>query len=203
MHYKNQTDEALVEKYNQGEEMALLEVINRYRSIVLAISRSYFLAGGDQDDLAQEGMVGLYKACRSYTKEQGASFSTFARMCIKRSICDAIKIANRKKFHMLNDSLTHSGAVSSGFGDDGEEDDLILIIPSTELGPDEKLIEEEKLVEIKTDIKNKLSNFELKVLKYFLKGLTYIEIAEKLGANPKSVDNALTRLKSKLAYLKK
>lgn len=203
MHYKNQTDEALVEKYNQGEEMALLEVINRYRSIVLAISRSYFLAGGDQDDLAQEGMVGLYKACRSYTKEQGASFSTFARMCIKRSICDAIKIANRKKFHMLNDSLTYSGTVSSGLGEDNEEDDLILIIPSTELGPDEKLIEEEKLVEIKTDIKNKLSNFELKVLKYFLKGLTYIEIAEKLGANPKSVDNALTRLKSKLAYLKK
>lgn len=203
MDYKNQTDENLVEKCKKGDEVALEEIINRYRSIVLAISRSYFLAGGDQDDLVQEGVLGLYKACLSYTKEQGASFSTFARMCIKRKICDAIKIANRKKFHMLNDSLTHSSSTNFALGDDGEEEELILIIPSTELGPDEKLIEEEKLVEIKADIKNKLSSLELKVLKHFLKGLTYIEIAEKLGANPKSVDNALTRIKSKLAHLKK
>ena len=203
MNYNNQTDEELVEKCKQGNEFALVEIITRYRSLVLAISRRYFLAGGDDDDLAQEGTIGLYKACLSYTSDKGASFSTFARMCIKRQIQSAIKIANRKKFHMLNESLTFSALGTAPHSEESEDEELILIIPSTELGPDEKLIEEEKLIEIKKDIKQKLSDSEYQILELYLKGLKYVEIAESLGVNNKKVDNALTSIKRKLSHLKK
>lgn len=203
MDYKKQTDEELVEMFQLGDSVAFEEILKRYRPIMLAISRKYFLAGGDDDDLEQESMIGLYKSSLTYTKEKGASFSTFARMCIKSRIQSAIKIANRKKFHMLNESLIFSALGSAPHSEESEDEELILIIPSTELGPDEKLIEAEKLVEIKKDIKEKLSSFEYQTLELYLKGLTYIEIAKNLDENPKKIDNALTRIKSKLAYLKK
>ena len=203
MEYKKLDDEKLVELSKAGDEEALDFLLSRFKPLALSISRSYFLVGGEQEDVMQEAMIGLYKACLGYHAGMGASFATFARKCITRNVQTAVKIANRKKNQLLNSSYNLSPQGEVVFGEEEDDEELCLVIPSKQLLPEEALIEEEKILEIKADIIKKLSNFELVVFKHYLKGLTYIEIAEKLKTQPKAIDNALSRIKTKLAYLKR
>ena len=203
MDYKILADEKLVELAKTGDENALDFLLARFKPLALSVSRSYFLVGGEQDDVMQEAMIGLYKACLGYHEDMGASFATFARKCITRNVQTAVKVANRKKNQLLNNSYNLSPQGEVIFGDEAEDEELCLIIPANQLLPDEALIEEEKILEIKKDIVKRLSNFELIVFKNYLKGLSYIEIAEKLKTQPKVIDNALNRIKNKLAYLKR
>ncbi len=199
---KNLTDEELIDLAKNGDELALDFLLDRYKLLASKIARSYFLIGAEYEDLLQEAMIGLYKAYMSYDKTNKASFSTFATTCITRNVQTAVKTANRKKNQILNSSisLTNQG----GLRKQGDEDeDITLIIPSTSLTPDEKLIESETLKSIKEKIKQCLSKFELDVLVLYLQGYSYTQIAQKLNLTNKSIDNALSRIRHKLSFLKK
>lgn len=192
------TDENLALKAQEHDYESEIELFTRYKNNINRISRSFFLVGGDTEDLIQEGMIGLYKAIKYYTADKNASFSTFANLCIKRQIQTAVKMATSHKNKIL------SSAIPIAEEETNEEDDehLGLVIPSSAPNPDDSLISKETINEIKLQIKEKLSVLELKILSQYLAGKSYNEISEKLDLNKKSVDNALSRIKSKLSFLK-
>ncbi len=183
------TDEQLAQMVKQGDEMAMEELFARYKQVLTVTCRNFFLFGSEPEDLMQEAMLGLYKACLSYNP-QVASFSTFANICIKRKVLDAIKIANSQKNKMLTDSISITT----------DEEDNIL---SYEGNPDQQVVDSENFNELKQEIFCKLSDFELIVLKYYIQGLSYSQIATRLNKSPKSIDNALSRIKQKLQPLNK
>lgn len=199
---KNLSDELLIEKARTGNEVALDILMNRYKHLASKIARSYFLVGAENEDLLQEAMIGLYKAYLSYDKTKGASFSTLANLCITRNVQTAVKTYNTKKNQVLSQSISLSSSGSIKVHNEDNDEDIHIVIPSSALAPDEKLIESEKIKVIKEQIKNSLSKKELSVLLYFLKGLSYIQIANKLNMTTKAVDNALARVRGKLSFLK-
>lgn len=180
-------DNELIKKAKAGDSIALDALMSRYKSLASKIARNYFLIGGDYDDLVQEAMIGLYKAYTSYDTSSKTSFSTFAHMCITRNVQSAIKIANRKKNAILNQSVDILK----------QSDTLVSPNPS----PDEKLIQNENIESIKQNIQGSLSKFEQQVLSMFLKGYSYKDIATKLSVTNKSIDNALSRIRKKLSFL--
>ena len=197
---ENLTDNQLILLAKNGDENALDFLMKKYKKLASKLSRSYFLVGAESEDLLQEAMIGLYKAYVSYDINSKASFATFARMCIVRNIQTAVKTANRRKNQILNQSVSLSNGINDYSEDDDEE--MNLVIPSTSPTPDEVVVENENLEQIKKEIISKLSNFELKVLSLYLKGYTYTQIAQKMDLSNKSIDNALTRIKHKLNGLK-
>lgn len=194
------TDEELVKEMKSGEVGAEEELFSRFKPMVSSVARSYFLLGSELDDLIQEGMIGLYKACQNYSQNSSASFKTFAYLCIKRQIQSAVKHANRQKNKILNSyvSLDSQGGYKTGEG----EEEALLILSSSILTPDDEMIEKENYEEILDKIKRALSPLELKVLTLYLKGNSYQNISKVVGKNTKSVDNSLHRIKNKLEFLK-
>ncbi len=198
-------DSELIEKAKNGDELALEDLLTKYKPLAIKLARRYFLAGQDNDDLYQEAMIGLFKAYQGY-KKMNSDFKSFASLCINRQILSAIKTANRQKNKALNNyvSLNNQGGYDIKKEDQDDSDDVLyFIIPSTEQLPDDKLISKEELETIKKEIINNLSNFEKNVLSLYLKGLSYKQMAVKLNKKEKSIENSLTRIKSKLFYLKK
>ena len=193
------TDESLAFKAQENDYESEIELFSRYKNIINKISRSFFLVGGDTEDLIQEGMIGLYKAIKYYSNDKNASFSTFASLCIKRQIQNAIKHAGSKKNMTLSSALPLAEVLN--IDEDGDTG-IGLVLPSRELTPDAEMISQENMKEIKKQIQKNLSALELKILSQYLAGKNYSEIAEKLEINKKSVDNALSRIKSKLSFLK-
>lgn len=192
------SDEILSKKAQAGDENALNILLSKYKSLVNKIARSYFLSGGDLEDLIQEGMIGLYKAIIHFKDDKNALFKTFANTCIKHQIQSAIKIASSEKNKVLSSALP----IIEQFQDDDEEGDIEILIPSLLPSPDDKLLEKERLEEIKKQIKNNLSDMEWKVFCLYLKGYSYNEISSLTYLNKKSIDNALSRIKNKLSFLK-
>ena len=199
---ENIQDDKLIEDARKGDKESLNLLMDKYTQLASKIARSYFLIGADYEDLLQDAMIGLFNAYNNYIIGSSASFSTFARMCIERNIQSEVKKANSKKNQILSGavSLTNQGEIILNEDDDGE---INIVIPSNALSPDQKLEQRESLKQIKEQIISSLSKFELKVLILFLQGYKYTQIAQKLGLNSKSVDNALSRIKNKLSYLKK
>lgn len=199
--YYNLTDEEILELYKQGKEDALDFLLNKYKSLASKVSRSYFLIGAESEDILQEAMLGLYSACRNFQKGN-TSFKTFATLCITRAVQSAVKMANRQKNKLLNESysLTNQGTVVFDEKDQ-DGDDVCLYIPSNNLDPEDALLAHEREQEIEKIIEENLSKKEKSVLNLYLKGLTYAEIANALGETTKSVDNAISRTKKKLEEL--
>ena len=193
------TDEELVFLAQNGDTNCELEIFARYKNLLRKVCRSYFLIGGDIEDLTQEGMIGLYKAIKGYTKSKNTSFASFAGLCVKRQVQTAIKKASSQKNLILSTAIPLTG--QSKF-DDEEEENFEIIIPSNDPLPDEVLISEESLNEIKDSIRKKLSALELKVLSKYLHGKSYKDIAKETSLTEKSIDNALSRIKKKLSFLK-
>lgn len=193
------TDENLAIKAQENDYESELELFARYKNTINKISRSFFLVGGDTEDLIQEGMIGLYKAIKYFSSNKNATFSTFASLCIKRQIQNAIKHAGSKKSSPLSSALPLAEVINL---DEDEDTGVGLILPSRELLPDAQMISEENMKEIKAQIKKNLSPLEFKILTKYLAGNNYTEIADMLGTNKKSVDNALSRIKTKLSFLK-
>lgn len=190
------SDEELVCKAKLGDENAENELLERYKGLVVKIARSYFILGGEMEDIVQEGMIGLYKALKGYDKKKNASFKTFATMCIKHQIQSAIKVANAKK----NSPLSNSVSLQS-FSENSDDDDFLPVNLIFQVSPDEKIINKEDYRNLLENIKKMLSEKELQVLKYYLKGYTYKEISNILGTSEKSIDNSLSRIKSKIKKL--
>lgn len=187
------TDEELIEKIKLGDETAENQIFERYKDLVTKISRGYFIVGGDIEDLIQEGMIGLYKAVKGYNSQKEASFKTFAVLCIKHQIQSAIKKALAEKNKPL------SSAVSlQSFDKTSENMDYLPLELVLEITPAERAIDKENFFALKQSIKNCLSTLEIKILNQYLQGYSYKEIATHLNISQKSIDNALTRIKSKL-----
>ncbi|WP_345947252.1 RNA polymerase sporulation sigma factor SigH [Natroniella acetigena] len=195
--YDNMTDDEIVECAQNGNALALEYLICKYKNFVKAKARSYFLIGGDREDIIQEGMIGLYKAIRDYKVERLASFPAFAELCITRQIITAIKTATRQKHQPLNSYISLNKPLYSE--DSGRT--LLDILKGSKLSNPERLfITNETYQMLETNIKKILSDLELSVLIEYLKGRSYQEIAKTLDRHVKSVDNALQRIKKKLEH---
>jgi len=193
------TDEELILKAQQGQTEAVNTLLTKYKSIVNKISRSYFLIGGDMEDIVQEGMIGLYKAIINFHSDKHASFKTFAATCIKHQIQNAIKVASSEKNMILSSALP----IAEQIKQDDDEEELEILVPSSLPSPDDKVLEREKINELKKAVSKALSPLEKKILSLYLRGYNYSEIAQIGDLNKKSIDNGLSRIKSKLSFLKK
>lgn len=196
--YRDLTDDEVVEMAQQGNALAIEYLIKKYKNFVKARSNSYFLIGADSDDLIQEGMIGLYKAIRDYKKEELASFFSFAELCITRQMITAIKTATRQKHQPLNSYVSLDKPI---FHADSNRTLLDVLEGSKLDNPEKLVVSDEVYAMLETNIKNMLSELELKVLQEYLKGRSYQEIADNLERHVKSVDNALQRVKKKLEQL--
>lgn len=193
------TEDNLINLAKNGDEQAQETIFNSYKQLVSYVARHYFLIGGDQDDLIQEGMIGLYKAISSYDANKNANFSAYAKTLIERQVINAIKSDSALKHHVLNQSFALN---NQGFIKYDEDEECAFLVPSNKETPENIVLSSEETKDIATKIVKVLSEYELKVLKLYLKGLSYNDIAVKIGATPKSVDNALNRIKTKLQFLK-
>ena len=192
-------DEELIRRSREGDEAASSELMSRYKAVVRNRASSYFMAGADQEDLIQEGMIGVFKAIRDYDEKKGASFRTFAELCIQRQIISAVKGASRMKHAPLNESVSLNRPVSDG--DDGAGPLEELLADEIDTNPEKMLLLREDMSYISQNIDDILSTLELQVWKMYVNGCSYREIAEKLDKTSKGVDSAIQRAKKKLAEI--
>lgn len=190
------TDEDLIARFRTGDAAALDLLLDRYRRFARSKARAYYLVGADQDDLAQEGMIGVYKAVRDFRPGFGPSFRAFAELCVTRQIISAIKAATRYKHGPLNGYVSFSREVPGL--DDGERSLLDRLPTRTGPDPADLVISTERLRSLQRHLQACLSDLEAEVLRLYVDGKSYSEIAEMLSRQVKSIDNALQRIKRKL-----
>ena len=194
--YQNLTDEQIIEQIKQGDEEALSYILEKYKNLVNIKVSKYFMVGAEKEDVVQEGMIGLFKAIKSYNSEKQNSFKSFANICIERQLITTIKSSNRQKHIPLNSYLSLNTAAY-----DNNEDDSVELIDTfnsnTIEDPLETIMKQEYYNEVETAVNKNLSKFEKQVLDRYLKGESYVKIAEKLDSPVKSIDNAIQRIRKK------
>ncbi len=189
------TDEILCCNAASGDRIAEEALVMRYNRLVRICARPFFLAGGDSEDLIQEGMVGLLNAIREFDPMKGAAFRTYAETCIRNRIRSAIRAASRDKHTPLNHSVSFETPLL-----DGNTDSFPFLSPQgAGPNPEDVLISREEQEERLGTLKGQLSGFEAKILRLYLQGLSYVEIAEQANRSPKAVDNAVQRIRRKVA----
>lgn len=193
--YTAMMDEEVCEYARMGDTKALEFLIDKYRNLVRAKARTYFLIGADREDIVQEGMIGLYKAIRDFREDKLSSFRAFAELCITRQIITAIKTATRQKHIPLNSYVSLNKPM---FDEESDRTLIDMITLNSFNDPEELMISREDFLAIEEKMTKILSRLEWTVLTLFLRGRTYIEIADDLHRDIKSIDNALQRLKRKL-----
>ncbi|HIZ66646.1 MAG TPA: sigma-70 family RNA polymerase sigma factor [Candidatus Blautia pullicola] len=190
--YEKFSDEELLTGLHQGQKELEEYLMDKYKGMVLKKARAMFLIGGEKEDLIQEGMIGLFKAVRDYRPQKNASFSTFANLCVERQMYKAIEMSARQKHKPLNSYISLS-----------EEDSPLKDTEDVlQQNPETIVIGRENASHLMEHIKEALSSFENQVLEAYLKGMDYVQIAELMGKSPKSIDNALQRIRNKLQSLK-
>ncbi len=198
--YEQMTDEQLIDTLRNGEKEVVEYILRKYKSLVRSKAKEMYLPGGELDDLIQEGMIGLHKAVESYDKNQGASFKTFAEICISAQLSTAIKASTRQKHIPLNSYVSLYEE-----RDDEKEDAQSPLIDTiqTEKGqnPEDLFLDKEYLQGISGEMDCLLSALEKKVLYLHLLGTDYQTIAKLLDKTPKSIDNALQRVKQKMSMI--
>ena len=198
--YEMLTDENLIEELRGGDSAITDFIMNKYKPMVRKKARAMFLLGGENEDLIQEGMIGLFKAVRDYDCGRDASFYTFADLCISRQMYTAVQASKRLKHSPLNSYV--SLYERSSEGTDNEEKNLIEALAArTQMSPEELFLDKERVEDLERAIETELSSFEKQVLDLYLTGMSYTQIAKVLGRDEKSTDNALQRLKSKIRKL--
>ena len=185
--YSGYTDEELLELLNGGQEDVMDYLIDKYKSMVRKKARVLYLMGGDQDDLIQEGMIGLFKAVRDYRKDKDASFYTFAQLCVDRQLYNAVQSSNRQKHRPLNSYISLNSQ-------EGENE----LRSFQQNSPESIVIDREDAQTTEQKIREQLSEFENQVLEKYLNGENYLQIADAMDRSPKSIDNALQRIRSKV-----
>ena len=183
MDYKGLTDEEMVDLYQNGNEGVMDYILNKYKNMVRGKASSMFIIGGERDDLIQEGMIGLFKAVKGYDMSGESSFATFAQLCVSRQMYTAIQSAGRQKHNPLN---TYISIYEEDFQKEGG------------VNPEDAFLDNERVEVIEEQIDKVLSNLEKQVLELKVAGLDYQEIAGILGKTPKSMDNAIQRIKMKI-----
>ena len=194
--YGNYTDEQIVSLIKQGDEKALSYLLEKYKNLVNIKVGKYFIIGAEREDIMQEGMIGLFKAIKSFNPEKQNTFKSFANICIERQLITAIKSSNRQKNIPLNSYLSLNTAAY----DNNEEDSVELIDTfDSKLieDPLETVMKQEYYEKIQNAVNKNLSKFEKQVLDRFVKGESYQIIAQRLDSPVKSVDNAIQRIRKK------
>ena len=197
--YTLMTDEKLIENIKQQDQKALDCLIERYNDVVSMKANRFFMVGAEKEDMVQEGMIGLYKAVKSFNTEKQNSFKTFANMCIERQLITAVKNSNRQKHIPLNSSISLNAAA---YDDNEDMDKMDVLDVKTLNDPSDIIADREYFENIENKIKENLSDFELQVLYEYEKGKSYAAIAEKLNAKIKSVDTAIQRIRKKANKIK-
>ncbi|MCF0145362.1 MAG: sigma-70 family RNA polymerase sigma factor [Eubacterium sp.] len=187
MDYAEKTDEELALLSQKGDEGAEEYLLEKFKALVRIRARELFLAGGEQEDLLQEGMLGLFKAIRHYDPDKEASFQTFARLLVSRQIYNAIAVSQRQKNQALNQSVS--------------VDDLDECMRGTAESPENIVLGLENARELRQKIDEALSPLEKEVLEQYLDGVDYLQIASDMKRTPKSIDNALQRIRAKVSRL--
>ena len=193
MEYAVLDDDRLQQLAMSGDREAEEALAERYLRLVRACARPLFLAGGDSEDLIQEGTFGLLSAIRRYSPEDGTSFKTFAEHCVRMRLLSAIKSASRLKHIPLNDGIS----LEELSEDPGA--DIAALPESFRQNPERLILAKESREELSAAFSRCLSRFEVKVLNLYLEGLSYREIADRLCKDAKSIDNAVQRIRRKLA----
>ncbi len=188
-------DEVLAELARSGNDLALDTLLQRYRNHARAKARVYFLAGADREDIVQEGLIGLFKAIRDFRPDKNSSFRAFAELCMTRQLITAIKTASRQKHVPLN-TYVSIGRPVGGTGDERSLEEEI--VGREVLDPADLVVSAEEIAGIRESLARMLSSLESDVLKMYMDGQSYQEIADSLGRHVKSIDNALQRIKKKL-----
>ncbi len=192
--YEKETDEVLVEKIKQGDKSAQTCLFERYKDIVNLKANKFYIIGAEKEDMAQEGLIGLYKAIKSFDPEKQNSFKTFANLCIERQLITAIKSSNRQKNIPLNSSFSLNLSAY-----DESDDTTVLDILDTKTAEDplDTITKKEYLQFVENKIDESLSSFEKQVLDRYIQGESYNDIASNLETPIKSVDNAIQRIRKK------
>ncbi len=199
--YEKFEDNRLVALAQNGDGLAMETILMRYKKMVKRKASRLFIAGGDYEDVIQEGMIGLFKAVRNYKEEKGVAFSSFAVYCVLAQITDAVRTASRNKHTALNLSISLQGLAMQ------EEEDpfnlLDVYIDLSKANPEQLVISKEEYESLTIFIHQELTKNERDALLLFIAGFSYAEIAEKLKRSLKSVDNAIQRSREKFEIFKK
>lgn len=197
MHEKfmDMEDAQIVALAQSGDSNASEYILNKYKNLVRSKAHAYFIMGAEAEDLLQEGMIGLFKAIRDYNCEKNDSFYAFAAMCVRRQLISALKRATRQKHIPLNSYVS----LNKSIYDEENERPLMDVLSARGVSnPEQLMIAQQEFEFINAKIENSLSDFERAVLKEYLTGKSYSEIASSMDTQTKSVDNALQRVKTKL-----
>jgi RNA polymerase sporulation-specific sigma factor len=194
-YYDSLTDEQIIHRVRGGDMDAQDFLLNKYKNLVRAKARSYFLVGADREDIIQEGMIGLYKAIRDFDPERLSSFHAFADLCVTRQMITAVKTATRQKHIPLNSYISLNKPV---YKEDEQRTLQDIVSYSWEQDPEELLISMESRRNIQARIEDSLSALEREVLNNYLQDKSYQQIAEEMQRHVKCIDNALQRVKKKL-----
>ena len=193
--YENYSDEELIFALREKNETEIMDyLLNKYKNLVKKKAKVLFLIGGDTDDLIQEGMIGLFKAIRDYDKEKDSSFFHFAQICISRQMYTAMEASNRKKHAPLNSYISLSASEENESGENLPE----LLEELSGTNPEQIVINNKELEQMRKKADSVLSPMEKEVLAYYLQGMNYTKIAEVMQKSAKSIDNALQRIRNKL-----
>lgn len=199
MQYGNMPDEQVIREIQSGDNMALNYLMNKYNDLVNMKASKFFMVGAERDDMVQEGLIGLYKATKSFNAQKQNSFKTFANLCIERQLITALKTSNRQKNIPLNSAFSLNTAAY-------EENDDVSVMDILEAktieDPAEMITKQEYYSSIENKINESLSDFERQVLHYYKQGKSYAAIAGKLGTKVKSVDTAIQRIRKKANKIK-
>lgn len=191
--YKDVSDERLIEQLREGQPEVMDYLMDKYKNLVRKRANALYLIGGETEDLIQEGMIGLFKAVQDYSADKDASFYRFAQLCITRQMYTAIEASQRKKHSPLNTYIPL---------DAGREEPDGIFLEAEEklqtLNPETLFISQETIRQLLKQVNERLSRMERQVLALYLDGMNYRQIAEEMGKTPKSIDNALQRIRGKI-----
>ena len=187
----------MLRKLREGESDITDYIMDKYKYLVRKKAKAMYLLGGENDDLIQEGMIGLFKAVRDYDVNQETSFYSFADLCISRQMYTAIKLSQRQK-HMPLNSYVSLYEQKEDVNEEKQQPLIELLRAEKDNNPEELFLDKEYFSMLEQELKNRLSDLESRVLHLHLMGEDYRSIAQLLGKSPKSIDNALQRIKKKM-----
>ena len=194
--FEEKTDEQIISEIQNGDKQALSYLMNKYKELVNIKVSKYFMIGAEKEDMVQEGLIGLFKAIKTFNQEKNSSFKSFANMCIERQLITAIKSSTRQKHMPLNSYLSLNVSAYDNEDENGVE--LINTLNDKMVeDPLETIMKKEYYEHIESSIQKSLSTFERQVLDGYIKGYSYVTIAKKLDSPVKSVDNAIQRIRKK------
>ncbi len=192
---QNEEDKAFILKIKDGDENSLNKIMEKYKNLVYSRAKSFFIVGAEQEDIVQEGMIGLFKAIKGYDFDKDVSFKSFADLCIRRQIITAIKASTRQKHIPLNSYLSLN---KTAFDEETDREVIEQLDIDTIPDPLETITKKETYKNIELKMSEILSDFEQQVFNEYLNGESYVKIAAKLNTHSKAVDNAIQRIKKKV-----